>query len=119
MGFRIRYAETVVIRIFYELDPLRTGKIWGSQLRRSHLLDALFLLDRGANDGAESVNSERRFFCYEHFYVIFCNFCKLDEDRDQHLTLEDLLRYGDHMLSHRICQRILSSRLSASQVGLL
>jgi len=117
--FRQRYAETVVVRIFYELDPLRCGKIFAAQLRRSQFLDVLLSLEREAHEGSESVNNERRYFSYEHFYVIFCHFCKLDEDRDQHLALEDLLRYGDHMLSRRICHRIISSRVSSTRPGLI
>jgi hypothetical protein len=45
------------------------------------------------------VNAERRFFSYEHFYVIFCTFCRLDEDSDHLLDIEVLAMNGLLFLS--------------------
>lgn len=38
------------------------------------------------------VNSERSFFSYAHFYVIYCTFWNLDGDHDFHLDEQDLLK---------------------------
>ena len=50
-----------------------------------------------------------RYFSYEHFYVLYCRFWELDHDRDYRITREDLLKYGDHSLSHMIVDRIFDS----------
>jgi hypothetical protein len=47
-----------------------------------------------------------QFFSYEHFYVLFCRFYELDIDRDNRLSRENLLKYGDHALSSAIVDRI-------------
>lgn len=45
------------------------------------------------------------YFSYEHFYVVFCRFYELDADRDGRLNREDLMKYGEHGLSHLIVDR--------------
>lgn len=45
------------------------------------------------------------YFSYEHFYVVFCRFYELDADRDGRLSREDLIKYGEHGLSHLIVDR--------------
>lgn len=41
------------------------------------------------------VNEEREFFSYEHFYVIYCNFCILDTGDKNYLTPLDLSLYSN------------------------
>jgi hypothetical protein len=50
----------------------------------------------------------RRYFSYEHFYVIYCKFWELDSDHDFLIDKDDLLRYGNHALTYRIVERIFS-----------
>jgi hypothetical protein len=50
----------------------------------------------------------RRYFSYEHFYVIYCKFWELDSDHDFLIDKEDLLRYGNHALTYRIVDRIFA-----------
>jgi hypothetical protein len=52
--------------------------------------------------------SLRRYFSYEHFYVIYCKFWELDSDHDFLIDKEDLLRYGNHALTYRIVDRIFA-----------
>ena len=35
------------------------------------------------------------YFSYEHFYVIYTSFWKLDTDHDLRISREELARYGD------------------------
>ncbi len=112
---RHRYAQAAVLRIFYSLDPLRTGAISGGALRASPLLAALRSLDPGG-DASDDINAERRYFSYEHFYVLFCAFCRLDDDRDGLLSLRDLQRYGNFGLSGRIAQRVFDARRCARAI---
>lgn len=50
----------------------------------------------------------RRYFSYEHFYVIYCKFWELDTDHDFFIDKDDLLRYGNHALTYRIVERIFA-----------
>jgi serine/threonine-protein phosphatase 2A regulatory subunit B'' len=60
-------------------------------------------------DDEEDINKVTRYFSYEHFYVLYCRFWELDHDRDYRITREDLLKYGDHSLSHMIVDRIFDA----------
>eukprot|EP00391_Amoebophrya_sp_Ameob2_P009156 CAMPEP_0178985860 /NCGR_PEP_ID=MMETSP0795-20121207/2386_1 /TAXON_ID=88552 /ORGANISM="Amoebophrya sp., Strain Ameob2" /LENGTH=1010 /DNA_ID=CAMNT_0020676863 /DNA_START=241 /DNA_END=3273 /DNA_ORIENTATION=- len=59
-------------------------------------------------DEIEDMKTIRRFFSYEHFYVIYCTFWELDSDHDCLLDKDDLLKYDTHALSRRAAERIFS-----------
>ncbi|BDA42548.1 probable serine/threonine protein phosphatase 2A regulator [Coccomyxa sp. Obi] len=101
--FQDRYAETVILRIFYCLDRSGLGRITLRDLKRGDLLSALMQLDK-----EDDVNKVLKYFSYEHFYVIYCKFWELDADHDFLICKEDLLRYGNHSLTYRIVDRIFS-----------
>ena len=89
--FQDRYAETVILRIFYCLDRSGLGRITLRDLKRcvdvvvtcllvcplqdadslmfsrGDLLHALMVLDK-----EDDVNKVLKYFSYEHFYVIYC-----------------------------------------------
>lgn len=102
--FQEKYAATVVCRIFYSVNKCHSGRITLRQIRRSDLLEAFSLVDE-----EEDINKVTRYFSYEHFYVLYCRFWELDHDRDYRITREDLLKYGDHSLSHMIVDRIFDA----------
>ena len=102
--FQEKYAITVITRIFYYVNQCNSGRITSRQLRRSDLLDAFQQVD-----DEEDINKVTRYFSYEHFYVLYCRFWELDHDRDYRITREDLLKYGDHSLSHMIVDRIFDA----------
>ncbi|KAL3907305.1 MAG: hypothetical protein SGARI_003599 [Bacillariaceae sp.] len=102
--FQEKYAVTVITRIFYSVNKCHSGRITSRQVRRSDLLEAFALVDE-----EEDINKVTRYFSYEHFYVLYCRFWELDHDRDYRITREDLLKYGDHSLSHMIVDRIFDS----------
>jgi len=62
-----------------------------------------------AVDAEEDINKITRYFSYEHFYVLYCRFWELDHDRDYRITRDDLLKYGEHSLSHMIVDRIFDA----------
>ena len=95
---------TVITRIFYSVNKCHSGRINSRQVRRSDLLESFSLVDE-----EEDINKVTRYFSYEHFYVLYCRFWELDHDRDYRITREDLLKYGDHSLSHMIVDRIFDS----------
>lgn len=102
--FQEKYAVTVITRIFYCVNKCHSGRITSRQVRRSDLLEAFQQVDE-----EEDINRVTRYFSYEHFYVLYCRFWELDHDRDYRITREDLLKYGDHSLSHMIVDRIFDA----------
>lgn len=102
--FQEKYAITVITRIFYCVDTCHSGRITSRQLRRSDLLEAFQQVDE-----EEDINKVTRYLSYEHFYVLYCRFWELDHDRDYRITREDLLKYGEHSLSHMIVDRIFDA----------
>mmetsp|Transcript_21734 Transcript_21734/g.46967 ORF Transcript_21734/g.46967 Transcript_21734/m.46967 type:complete len:788 (-) Transcript_21734:43-2406(-) len=102
--FQEKYAITVITRIFYSVNRCHDGRITSRQIRRSDLLPAFQQVDE-----EEDINKVTRYFSYEHFYVLYCRFWELDHDRDYRITREDLLKYGDHCLSHMIVDRIFDA----------
>ncbi|EFC50580.1 predicted protein [Naegleria gruberi] len=102
--FQEKYAETVIIRIFYGLSKSSSiGKIYLREFKNSNLVETFKLLDK-----EQDTNNEINYFAYEHFYVLFCKFWELDTDRDGMLSKDDLLIYGDSCLTEFIIDRIMS-----------
>lgn len=101
--FQQRYSETVIERIYFGCTRQHNGRLTLADLKRSKLLDTLMVVDE-----EEDINRERRFFSYEHFYVLYCRFWELDANHDLQIDKEDLLRYGSHSLTTRIVERIFS-----------
>eukprot|EP00183_Erythrolobus_madagascarensis_P006745 CAMPEP_0185845030 /NCGR_PEP_ID=MMETSP1354-20130828/1095_1 /TAXON_ID=708628 /ORGANISM="Erythrolobus madagascarensis, Strain CCMP3276" /LENGTH=771 /DNA_ID=CAMNT_0028544881 /DNA_START=370 /DNA_END=2685 /DNA_ORIENTATION=- len=99
--FQQRYAETVVERIFFSIASNASGRIYLKDVVESEFLDTLMEVDED-----EDINRERKFFSYEHFYVLYCRFWELDSDHDLLIDREDLLRYNGHSLTCRIVDRV-------------
>jgi len=103
--FQDRYADTVIIRIFYVYDRKDVGRIYLSDLRRYKPSVIETCSQLAEHDDIKSV---RDYFSYEHFYVIYCTFWELDSDHDFLLDKDDLLKYDGHALSRRAIDRIFS-----------
>ncbi|XP_064394200.1 serine/threonine-protein phosphatase 2A regulatory subunit B'' subunit delta-like isoform X2 [Halichondria panicea] len=110
--FHERYVETVIGRIFYEVDKNWNGRITASELRRSNFLQTLASLEK-END----INRVIDYFSYEHFYVIYCKFWELDTDHDLEINAQDLARHADHALPSRIINRVLSGVVTRNRKG--
>eukprot|EP00520_Triparma_pacifica_P000967 CAMPEP_0118656294 /NCGR_PEP_ID=MMETSP0785-20121206/13417_1 /TAXON_ID=91992 /ORGANISM="Bolidomonas pacifica, Strain CCMP 1866" /LENGTH=555 /DNA_ID=CAMNT_0006549153 /DNA_START=261 /DNA_END=1925 /DNA_ORIENTATION=+ len=102
--FQEKYAVTVITRIFYAADKTHDGRLTARMLRKSGVVEAFTKVDL-----EEDINKVTEFFSYEHFYVLYCRFWELDGDRDYKISRDDLLKYGDHSLSHMIVDRIFES----------
>ncbi|KAL9643501.1 hypothetical protein ABK040_010115 [Willaertia magna] len=100
--FQRKYAETVIIRIFYSVNRSGNGKISFREFKNSPLLESFKLLEK-----EQDTNGEINFFAYEHFYVLYCKFLELDTDHDNMLSKEDLMNYGDNSLTEFIIERIM------------
>ncbi|CAN8066828.1 unnamed protein product [Agarophyton chilense] len=99
--FQQRYSETVIERIYFGCTRQHNGRLTLQDIRRSKLLEILLVVDE-----EEDINRERKFFSYEHFYVLYCRFWELDANHDLQIDREDLMRYGSHSLTSRIVERI-------------
>jgi serine/threonine-protein phosphatase 2A regulatory subunit B'' len=102
--FQEKYAVTVITRIYYCVNTDHSGRITSRQIRHSDLYPTFQQVDQ-----EDDINKVTRYFSYEHFYVLYCRFWELDQDRDYKITREDLLKYGDHSLSHMIVDRIFDA----------
>eukprot|EP00195_Chlamydomonas_chlamydogama_P009651 CAMPEP_0202899244 /NCGR_PEP_ID=MMETSP1392-20130828/7527_1 /ASSEMBLY_ACC=CAM_ASM_000868 /TAXON_ID=225041 /ORGANISM="Chlamydomonas chlamydogama, Strain SAG 11-48b" /LENGTH=523 /DNA_ID=CAMNT_0049585371 /DNA_START=241 /DNA_END=1812 /DNA_ORIENTATION=- len=113
--FQKKYAETVILRIFYTLNRSGSGQLTLREMRRGEFIEALDLLDK-----EDDINKVLKFFSYEHFYVIYCKFWELDTDHDFLLDKSDLAHYGQCALSYLIIDRIFEEvprRFSSKQPG--
>ena len=86
-----------------------SGQISLQELRRSDLLDVLQFLDDEPN-----INKETKYFSYEHFYVVYTCFWKLDKDRDLSIDQVELSRHGDCGKRHADCGTCLRALMQAS-----
>jgi Ca2+-binding EF-hand superfamily protein len=86
--FQQKYIDTVLIRIFYELDVQDHGKVTWQQFSGSELPAAIRQIDE-----TDDISTVLRFFSYEHFYVVYCRFWDLDEDKDMLISPQDLEKY--------------------------
>lgn len=105
--FHMRYIETVIARIYFNINKSWTGKISQAELRQSNFLAVLAKLSE-----TEDINEITDYFSYEHFYVIYCKFWNLDQDHDLVISKEDLARHNDAAISSRIIDRIFMGIVS-------
>ncbi len=99
--FQEKYAQTVIIRIFYTVNITKNGKISFAEFKKSKLVEVFKKLDSESD-----VNAELNYFSYEHFYVIYCKFWELDTDHDFIISKQDLAKYDNTGLSSKIIERI-------------
>ena len=69
--FQLKYAQTVIARIFYQVNKSGNEQLTLRELRTSNLLLMLALLDQ-----EDDINKLNDYFSYEHFYVVYCKFCQ-------------------------------------------
>nr|CAG4640610.1 EOG090X00JH [Eulimnadia texana] len=105
--FHSRYVQTVIARIFYNVNRTWSGRLSLAELRQSNFLATLRLLE-----DEEDINQITDYFSYEHFYVIYCKFWELDKDHDLHIDKKDLARHNDHAISTRMIDRIFSGAVT-------
>lgn len=99
--FQDRYADTVVMRIFFVIDRNDDGRITYRDFKQSNFVKTLFFVDE-----EEDINKVRDYFSYEHFYVLYCRFWELDNDHDFLINKEDFSRYEGYALSRKTMDKI-------------
>ncbi|KRX47394.1 Serine/threonine-protein phosphatase 2A regulatory subunit B'' subunit alpha, partial [Trichinella murrelli] len=110
--FHSCYAQTVISRIFFSVSLSWSEKITATELRRANFLSTLWRLRE-----EEDINKVTDYFSYEHFYVIYCIFWKLDDDHDMLVDKMDLERYSDYALNRRIIDRIFSTAVNCNMTS--
>jgi len=101
--FQLKYAQTVIARIFYMVNRMGNEQLTLRELRTSNFLLMLALLDQ-----EDDINKLNDYFSYEHFYVVYCKFWELDEDHDGYIDAHDLIQYDDYALTQRVVDRIMA-----------
>lgn len=100
--YQEKYSHTVIIRIFYSNDLNNNGKLSYREFRKSNIMN---MFKRVCEES--DLNLIREYFSYDHFYVIYCVFWKLDNN-DTTIDKEAFSKYGGHALSHKVVDRIFS-----------
>lgn len=102
--FHAKYLDTVLYRIFYEVDRLDRGRISFAEFSFSRLMDAFRQVD-----ASDDINAVLLFFSYEHFYVLYCRFWELDENRDMMLSPTDFAKYApEDVMNPLVMQRVFA-----------
>ena len=99
--FQDRYADTVIMRIFFVLDGNDDERITYRDLHNSNFVQVLFDVDE-----EDDINKIWDYFSYEHFYVLYCRFWELDQDHDFFIDQEDFTRYEGYALSRKTMEWI-------------
>ena len=100
--FQFKYAQTVIARIFYQVNVSGSERMTVHEIRQSNLLLMLGLLD-----AEDDINKLHDYFSYEHFYVIYCKFWELDSDHDGFIDVNDLSSYDDYALTSKVVERVI------------
>ncbi|KFD49874.1 hypothetical protein M513_09203 [Trichuris suis] len=110
-AFYSTYLETVTVAFSFVQCHNRswTDRISVEELRRSSFLATLHRLSE-----VDDINKVRDYFSYEHFYVIYCTFWRLDFDHDLFISKSDLSMYNNYALSSRIIDRIFSKAVNCN-----
>ena len=101
--FQFKYAQTVIARIFYQVNVSGSERMTVNEIRQSNLLLMLGLLD-----AEDDINKLHDYFSYEHFYVIYCKFWELDSDHDGFIDVNDLSSYDDYALTSKVVERVIA-----------
>lgn len=80
-AFSARYIDTVLARLFYDSNHTGTKLVTAADLQRVEFVQTLWQLEE-----TDDINEVRRLWSYEHFYVLYTTFWKLD-DPDHKLML--------------------------------
>lgn len=98
-----RYIESVIIRIYYQVDINDTNKIYLRDLQKTDLAHVWCYLDDSVH-----VQNVRQYFSYSHFYVYYSTFCQISSCKDMLIDDSDLYRFDNHSLNGFIVNRIWS-----------
>ncbi|KAH8582987.1 phosphatase 2A regulatory subunit [Cryptosporidium sp. chipmunk genotype I] len=99
--FKELYIETIISRIYYELDILELRKLRFKDFKNTDLVDILINMK-----GNESFDDLINYFNYQHFYVLYSRFVELDSDEDHYLTLEEFKKHDFGSLTVNALTRI-------------
>uniref|UniRef100_A0A1I7XVP5 EF-hand domain-containing protein n=1 Tax=Steinernema glaseri TaxID=37863 RepID=A0A1I7XVP5_9BILA len=56
----------------------------------------------------DEINDITEYFSYAHFFVIYCSFSELDDDKDMQLKPADLKKYDNGGVTSKVIKRIFS-----------
>lgn len=103
-SFQKFYICSVAKRIFFFLDPLRTGRVWIRDFMTSGMHAELLQL-RDLTDSLE-VSTQQSPFSLPAVRTIYENYLRLDLDRNGQLSKEELAAYGSGTLTSAFLDRV-------------
>ncbi|CAI4226997.1 unnamed protein product [Auanema sp. JU1783] len=104
--FHDKFCDVVISRIFWNVHRPWAHSLTAQDIRKSDLLEKIRDLQTD-----EDINKNFRYFSYEHFYVIYCNFWELDTNHDMLINRSDLERHGKYAIPRVIVDRIFSGAI--------
>jgi serine/threonine-protein phosphatase 2A regulatory subunit B'' len=99
----LKKGETIIIKIFYQINTNKTGKITLKEFKNSDFIDSLKDLE-----SCNEINKFKKYFSYQDFYVLYSKFIELDSDNDFYLSESDLLAYDNYSLNPLIVNRVVN-----------
>jgi serine/threonine-protein phosphatase 2A regulatory subunit B'' len=99
----LKKGETIIIKIFYQINTNKTGKITLKEFKNSDFIDLLKDLE-----SCNEINKFKKYFSYQDFYVLYSKFIELDSDNDFYLSESDLLAYDSYSLNPLIVNRVVN-----------
>lgn len=92
--------------MYYMANRKYDYKMTFREFKKSNILASLLDIENEPD-----INSNKHFFSYEDFYVIYIKFWELDNDHDFQLTREELSKYSGYTLSRKTLERIFSQNV--------
>jgi len=122
--YQEKYINSVIIRIFYNNDFDDDGRLSFDDFKKSDLME---VIRQVCNN---EVNKVRKYFSYEHFYVLYNTFFNLVNDKNSNLDPENELflskekfsKYEYNSLSKKTIDRIFGEiprKFSSSKKGMM
>ncbi|OII72354.1 hypothetical protein cand_013040 [Cryptosporidium andersoni] len=105
--FKELYVNTIIVRIYYDLDLIDLQKLRLKDIRNSDLITLLAEMV-----GSESFHDLQHYFNYQHFYVLYCRFIELDIDEDQVLSYKEFRNHDFGALTNKTCARLWDCKIS-------
>ncbi|KAH8739995.1 hypothetical protein FG386_001108 [Cryptosporidium ryanae] len=95
------FVNTVISRIYYELDILELKRLRYKDIKNSNIFDILSNIK-----GEETFDDLVHYFSYQHFYVLYYRFIELDNDEDQELTFNEFKNHDNNSITEFAANRI-------------
>ncbi|KAH7648347.1 phosphatase 2A regulatory subunit (contains a conserved version of EF hands) [Cryptosporidium bovis] len=95
------FMNTVITRIYYELDLLELKRLRYKDIKNSNIFSILNNIK-----GEETFDDLIHYFNYQHFYVLYYRFIELDNDEDHELSFSEFKSHDNNSITEFAANRI-------------